>query len=115
MLRSRLSGAIGTHMPGAIDRLGWDAGGWPPTSATGCGRCSPARPRARRSTPAGWRIDARRFELAGLARLPVMTKDEMMAGFDEVVTDPRLRRLVDARRPLAAAIAAGGPPPGGLR
>ena len=45
-----------------------------------------------------------------------MTKDEMMAGFDEVVTDPRLRRpVVDARRPLAAAIAPGGPPPEGLR
>ena len=53
VLRSRLSGAIGAHMPGGIDRLGWDAAGWPPTSATGCGRCWPARPGARHSTPAG--------------------------------------------------------------
>ncbi len=117
VLRSRLSGAIGAHMPGAIDRLGWDAGR---LAAYQRDRLRALLARAATRSPFHARrlggIDARRFELAGLARLPVMTKDEMMAGFDEVVTDPRLRRpVVDARRPLAAAIAPGGPPPEGLR
>src|SRR6202008_4281625 len=43
-----------------------------------------------------------RFELGDLARLPVMTKGQMMASFDDVVTDRRLsRRLVE--RHLAAS------------
>ena len=37
-------------------------------------------------------IDPARFELADLPRLPTMTKAEMMASFDEVVTDRRLTR-----------------------
>ena len=41
-------------------------------------------------------IDPARFELADLPRLPVMTKAEMMADFDDVLTDRRLsRRLVE--------------------
>src|SRR5262249_9899308 len=35
-------------------------------------------------------VDPDRFELADLARLPVMTKSAMMARFDEAVTDRRL-------------------------
>jgi phenylacetate-coenzyme A ligase PaaK-like adenylate-forming protein len=47
-------------------------------------------------------LDLSRFELADLARLPVMTKGQMVAEFDEVVTDRRLtRRLVE--RHLAAS------------
>ena len=37
-------------------------------------------------------IDPTTFELADLARLPVMTKAEMMHHFDDVVTDRRLTR-----------------------
>lgn len=37
-------------------------------------------------------IDPGRFELAELASLPVMSKAQMMAGFDELVTDRRLTR-----------------------
>ena len=37
-------------------------------------------------------VDADTFTLDDLASLPVMTKSEMMSSFDEVVTDPRLRR-----------------------
>ena len=37
-------------------------------------------------------VDPSRFELADLARLPVMTKAEMMAQFDAVVTDRRLSK-----------------------
>jgi phenylacetate-CoA ligase len=49
-------------------------------------------------------FDASRFELADLPRLPTMTKDQMMAGFDEIVTDRRLsRRRVEQH--LAASTA----------
>ncbi|MFC3080387.1 phenylacetate--CoA ligase family protein [Phenylobacterium terrae] len=37
-------------------------------------------------------VDAEAFRLADLPRLPVMTKADMMAGFDEVPTDRRLTR-----------------------
>jgi phenylacetate-CoA ligase len=37
-------------------------------------------------------VNADSFTLDDLAGLPVMTKSEMMSCFDEVVTDPRLRR-----------------------
>jgi phenylacetate-coenzyme A ligase PaaK-like adenylate-forming protein len=37
-------------------------------------------------------IDPATFEPADLGRLPIMTKAEMVAHFDEIVTDPRLRR-----------------------
>ena len=33
-----------------------------------------------------------RFELDDLASLPVMSKEQMMAGFDELLTDRRLTR-----------------------
>jgi phenylacetate-coenzyme A ligase PaaK-like adenylate-forming protein len=48
-------------------------------------------------------VDPERVELADLAHLPTMTKGEMMAGFDEVLTDRRLgRRAVEAH--LAASV-----------
>jgi hypothetical protein len=37
-------------------------------------------------------IDQGRFELADLAGLPVMSKEQMMAGFDELATDRRITR-----------------------
>jgi len=41
-------------------------------------------------------LDLSRFEVGDLARLPVMTKGQMMAEFDDVVTDRRLsRRLAE--------------------
>ena len=49
-------------------------------------------------------VDPTRFELHDLARLPTMTKAQMMSRFDDVVTDRRLRRhLVEAH--LAASSA----------
>src|SRR5215470_18160513 len=48
-------------------------------------------------------LDLSRFEPADLARLPVMTKGQMMAEFDDVVTDRRLGgRLVEQH--LAASV-----------
>jgi len=46
-------------------------------------------------------IDPAGVELEDLPRVPVMTKAEMMAAFDEIVTDPRARRAA-----AEAAIAA---------
>jgi phenylacetate-coenzyme A ligase PaaK-like adenylate-forming protein len=51
-------------------------------------------------------IDPARFELEDLPRLPVMTKTEMVASFDEIVTDPRACRAA-----AEAAIAATGATP----
>ena len=45
-------------------------------------------------------VDPAEFELADLRRLPVMTKADMMAEFDQVVTDPRVTRAA-AERALA--------------
>jgi phenylacetate-CoA ligase len=43
------------------------------------------------------RADIDTFELSDLAQLPVMTKNEMMASFDDVVTDRRLSRAIVER------------------
>lgn len=42
-------------------------------------------------------IDPAEFELTHLQRLPVMTKAELMAGFDQVVTDQRVTRAAAER------------------
>ena len=57
-------------------------------------------------------IDAARFELADLPSLPVMTKTQMMAHFDELISDRRLTREA-AERALAATRAEPRPLPGG--
>jgi phenylacetate-coenzyme A ligase PaaK-like adenylate-forming protein len=93
LMRTRLSGAIGHHLPGHIERLGWDAGR---LAAHQRDRLRALLARARTRSPyhaARLRgVDPDRFELADLARLPVMTKAEMMADFDAVPTDRRLTR-----------------------
>ena len=42
-------------------------------------------------------IDPDRFELEDLARLPVMTKSELMDDFDDALTDPRVTRALCER------------------
>ena len=67
--------------------------GWPSISATGCVCSCATRSSIRRFMRgvSARSIDPDRFELSDLARLPTMTKSEMMAAFDDVVTDRRLR------------------------
>jgi phenylacetate-coenzyme A ligase PaaK-like adenylate-forming protein len=93
LMRARLSGAIGHHLPGHIERLGWDAG---LLAAHQRDRLrallARAMPRAPFHAARRRGVDPDRFELADLARLPVMTKAEMMADFDAVPTDRRLTR-----------------------
>ena len=58
-------------------------------------------------------IDPAGIELEDLPRLPIMTKAEMMAAFDEVVADPRARRAA-AEAAIAATTAAPVPIDGEL-
>jgi hypothetical protein len=52
-------------------------------------------------------IDPDRFELGQLSELPVMSKAQMMDGFDELLTDRRLTRERAERRLAASAQRAG--------
>ena len=75
LLRTRVSGAIGRQMPEHIGRLGWDAGR---LAVHQRDRLRALLARAIADSPfhAGRLrgVDPDRFELADLARLPVMTK-----------------------------------------
>jgi phenylacetate-coenzyme A ligase PaaK-like adenylate-forming protein len=93
LLRTRMAGAIGRRMPGAIERLGWSAGQLVAFQRDRLRallahaiECSPFHAERLRG------IDPGRFELADLPRLPVMTKAQMMADFDRATTDRRLTR-----------------------
>jgi len=81
----------GNRLMAQLPRLGWDAGR---LAAYQAGRLRPVLARAIERSPFHARrlahIDPDRFGLADLGRLPVMTKAQMMASFDEVVTDRRL-------------------------
>ena len=104
LLRTRVSGAVGRRMPEPIARLGWDSG---QLAACQRDRLRALLARAIASSPfhaARLRgVDPARFELADLARLPVMTKADMMEHFDAATTDRRLSRdLVE--RHLARAV-----------
>jgi phenylacetate-CoA ligase len=93
LLRARMATAIGGRLAGHIERLGWGAEQLADLQRT---RLRALLARALDRSPfhaarlAG--INPARFELADLARLPVMTKAQMMEHFDEVVTDRRVRR-----------------------
>ena len=106
MLRARMAAAIGGRMAGHIERLGWNApqlAGWQRARLRALLARAIDRSPFHAARLAG--IDPARFELADLARLPVMTKAQMMERFDEVVTDRRLTRdLVDQH--IAASVAA---------
>jgi hypothetical protein len=104
LLRTRVSGAVGRQMPEHIGRLGWDAG---QLAACQRDRLRALLARAIAGSPFHARrlrgVDPDRFELADLARLPVMTKAEMMQNFDAATTDRRVTRdLVE--RHLARAV-----------
>jgi phenylacetate-CoA ligase len=93
LLRTRVSGSVGRQMPQHLERVGWDAG-----RLTACQRerMRALLARAIAGSPFHARrlrgVDPDRFELADLARLPVMTKADMMENFDAATTDRRLTR-----------------------
>jgi phenylacetate-coenzyme A ligase PaaK-like adenylate-forming protein len=90
------------RMPDHVARLGWDASRIAARQRDGL---RSLLRHARSSSPfhasrlGG--IDAEHFELADLAKLPTMTKADLMGAFDEVLTDRRLSRVL-CERALAA-------------
>jgi phenylacetate-coenzyme A ligase PaaK-like adenylate-forming protein len=92
-LRTRANAELAARLPDHLQRLGWDRARLDAHQRDGLRRllvhaAENARFHARRL--AGIRLE--QFEVSGLPRLPVMTKSEMMADFDDVVTDRRLNR-----------------------
>ncbi len=104
-LQARFNAALGGHLERHVGRPQWEAGR---LAAHQRGQlrallaCAIARSPFHARRLAG--IDPGHFELADLARLPVMTKEQLMAGFDELVTDRRLTRA-GAEAHLAASAA----------
>jgi phenylacetate-CoA ligase len=92
-LRARFATALNAHLERDAGHPRWDAGYLASYQRE---RLRALLARAITRSPFYARrlagIDAGRFELADLARLPVMTKEQMMAGFDELATDRRLTR-----------------------
>ena len=102
VLPARMSAELAWRLGQYTQRLGWDAG---QLAAHQRDRLRVLLAHAAEHSPFHARrlrgLDLERLELTDLARLPVMTKSQMMASFDDVVTDRRLsRRLVE--RHLAA-------------
>lgn len=88
--RTRMMERIGVH----LDRLGWDR---PAIEAHQESQLRALLATAIADSPFHRRrlagIDPASFRLADLASLPMMTKEEMMADFDDVVTDRRVTRV----------------------
>jgi phenylacetate-CoA ligase len=96
-LPARASAELDRRLRPYAARLGWDAGH---LAAHQRDRLRELLGYAAEHSPFHARrlrgLDLGRFELGDLARLPVMTKAQMMTDFDDVVTDRRLsRRLVE--------------------
>jgi len=112
-LRDRIQADIFAGMPAHVDRLTWSADRLRDWQRE---RLRAALAAAKRGSPFHARrlagVDPSRFELADLPGLPVMTKAEMMAEFDDVITDRRLTREA-AERALAATGTVPQPLPGG--
>ena len=103
VLQDRASAELTRRLGQYTQRLGWDAG---QLAAHQRDRLRALLGHAAEHSPFHARrlrgLDPGRLEAGDLARLPVMTKSQMMASFDNVVTDRRLsRHLVE--RHLAAS------------
>jgi phenylacetate-CoA ligase len=100
-LRARFGQALASRLEQHVGRLSWDAG----QLAAHQREQLQALLASALSSPFHARrlagIEPGRFELSQLAELPVMTKEQMMASFDELPTDRRLTRA-RAEQQLAA-------------
>ena len=103
-LRARYGEAFAARLPDHIQRLPWDA---ERLAAHQRDRLRALLACAIERSPFHARrlegIDPARFELADLAGLPVMSKEQMMAGFDELATDRRLTRARTEQHLAASA------------
>jgi phenylacetate-coenzyme A ligase PaaK-like adenylate-forming protein len=104
-LQARAASSLARHLKSQVERLGWDADRLAEHQRE---RLRALLSHAAERSPFHARrlsgLDPGRFELADLPRLPTMTKGQMMAGFDEIVTDRRLTRSL-VERHLAASTA----------
>ena len=103
-LRARYGEAFAARLADHIQRLPWDAGRLAVHQRERLRAllaCAVERSPFHARRLAG--IDPGRFELADLARLPVMSKEQMMAGFDELATDRRLTRARTEQHLAASA------------
>ena len=101
-LRGRFGEALAARLPAHIGRLGWDArqlAGHQHDQLRSLLACALERSPFHARRLAG--IDPGRFEPGQLAELPVMTKQQMMASFDELLTDHHVTRA-RAEQHLAA-------------
>jgi phenylacetate-coenzyme A ligase PaaK-like adenylate-forming protein len=86
-LRARFGEALAARLPAHIGRLGWDArqlADHQRDQLRSLLACALERSSFHARRLAG--IDPGRFEPGQLAELPVMTKQQMMASFDELIT-----------------------------
>ena len=107
-LRARFGSALAARLPEHVGRLGWDArqlAGHQREQLRALLACALERSPFHARRLAG--IDPGRFEPGQLAGLPVMTKQQMMASFDELLTDRRVTRA-RAEQQLAASAAEPG-------
>ncbi len=113
-LRDRIQARLLAGLPAHVDRLGWDTQRLREWQRDRLRRLLAVAKRRSAFHAGRLRgVDPARFELAGLAGLPVMTKAQMMAGDDTLVTDPRLTRAA-AEAALAATGTEPRPLPGGF-
>jgi phenylacetate-coenzyme A ligase PaaK-like adenylate-forming protein len=97
IVRARVGAELAARMPEHLQRLGWDG---ERLAAHQRDRLRALLRRALAHSPFHksrlGALDPDRFELADLTRLPTMTKADMMAAFDDLVTDRRVSlRLVE--------------------
>jgi phenylacetate-CoA ligase len=112
-VREYIQGDIFARLTERIDRLHWDAARlreWQRDRLRALLAQVTQRSAFHASRLRG--VDPARFELADLDSLPVMTKAQMMADFDDVVTDKRMNRAA-TERALAATSTEPVPLPGG--
>jgi phenylacetate-CoA ligase len=112
-LRGRIQADISASLPAHFRRLGWAADqlrDWQRDRLRRLLTAAISRSAFHARRLAG--IDPARFEVADLPSLPVMTKTEMMARFDELISDRALTREA-AERALAATGEEPRPLPGG--
>src|SRR5438874_12706219 len=80
------------QLPGQVERLGWSAERLAAHRREALrllvGTAQIRSPWHRRRLRG---VDPDRLDEEGLAALPVMTKDDLMGNFDDIVTDPKVR------------------------
>ena len=92
-LRRRHQTDLATILPGQVERLDWSAERLSEEREHRLRRLlTIARSKSRWHAERLAAVDLEHVTAQDLSELPVMTKDDLMAHFDEIVTDPRVTR-----------------------